>query len=616
MLQNIRDNSQGWIAKTIIGVIVVLLAFTGFDAILNVTSTRDHAADVNGVTITNNELTQMVELQRRQLIQQLGKDFDPALIEDKMLRETVLTGLIDRSVQLQGARDAGLVFSSQAMDQMLLSTPEFQVDGQFSAARFDQFVRERGMSRMQFRKTLEDEIVVSQQRAGLAASAFLTAEELEQFVRLDRQTRDFATQVLHVDPATIKVSDEDVKAYYDENSSQFMSEEQVVLEYVELKKDAFFDQVEVDQQALQELYEREIANLAEQRQAAHILIEISDKVDSAKAKARIEEIRTRLAQGEDFAALAKEASDDLGSRDEGGDLGFAGPGVYEPSFEEALYALKQGEVSAPVETPYGWHLIKLLAVQAPDVPSLESMKDKLIAELKSQQVERLFVDASKQLADSAFEASDLQQPAQELGLKVQVSAAFGRNGGTQGVTANRQVIREAYSPEVLEDGANSSLIELDPNTAVVLRVKQHLKSEKLALEKVAQSIAQRLSAERATQQVREQGEARLKALNEGTDEGQWSAVTEASRNQVGVSDAVLLKLFRMHKPADDKPVFAGVVDNGSYVLIRLDAVKTPSVEQNAEEKALFLRALSSRQGEQDYKAFSAELKNQAKIEIY
>ena len=200
----------------------------------------------------------------------------------------------------------------------------------------------------------------------------------------------------------------------------------------------------------------------------------------------------RLVKGEDFAVLAKELSNDPGSADKGGDLGYAAPGVYDPAFEEALYALKQGEVSAPVRTQFGWHLIKLLGVQAPEVPSLASLQDKLVADLKAQQVEQRFVEVSKALEDSAFEASDLAQPAQEQGLQVKTSAAFGREGGA-GLTANRQVIQAAFSQEVLEDGGNSGAIELDPDTVVVLRVKEHLKPALLPFDQVAASIRQQLT---------------------------------------------------------------------------------------------------------------------------
>lgn len=620
MLQNIRDNSQGWIAKGIIGIIVVLLSFTGFEAITNIGSKRDYAAEVNGQAISKTDLDTAVELQRRQLLQQLGSDFDESLIEDKLLRESALKGLIDREILLQGVRDAGFHFSDAEMDKLLLTTPEFQQDGQFSSARFDQFVRSRGMNRIEFRKALAEEILIGQLRAGIAGSGFVTDEEINAFVRLERQTRDFATQLVEVKPEEVKVTDAEVKAFYDENPADFMTAEQVVIDYIELKKDRFFDQVEVDDEKLQSLYQREIGNLAEQRRGAHILIEINDTVDADQARARIDEIKHKLDQGADFAALAKEYSEDPGSKDDGGDLGFAGPGVYEPAFEKALYALKVGEVSAAVQTEYGWHLIKLLELQAPEVPSFDSLKDKLTAELKAEQVERKFVDASKALADAAFEASDLAQPAQDLGLQIQTSAAFGRNGGASGITANRQVIAAAFSAEVLEDGANSNIIELDPNTAVVLRLKEHLKPQQLSLDQVAASIRQELVAQRANEQAKSRGETLVQALRAGESAelpGSWAEVEAASRQQEGVAPEVLQALFRMPRPEEGKPVYAGVSHGtGRYTLIRLDGVSESAVELSAEEKENYRRFLASRDGDEDYQAFRELLKNQAKIERY
>ena len=620
MLQNIRDNSQGWIAKTIIGVIVVLLSFTGFEAITNSASNRDNAAEVNGKPILKTELAQMVDMQRRQLLQQLGPDFDPSLIEDKFLRESALKSLIDRQILLQGSRDAGLVFPSSAMDQLLLKTPEFQVDGEFSRERFDQFVRERNMNRLQFRQRLEEEILVGQLRAGVAGSAFVTSDEIEAFVRLEKQTRDFASITINVAPDAVVVEDADIKAFYDEHASRFMTEEQVVVEYVELRKDEFFDQVKVEAGQLQELYEQEIANLAEQRQAAHILIETSDSVTSEQAKAKLEELAQRIAQGEDFAALASEFSDDLDSKGDGGDLGYAGPGVYEPPFETALYALKEkGEVSAPVRTDYGWHLIKLLDVQAPEIPSFASLEEKLTADLKSQLVERRFVEAGEQLESSAYEAADLSQPAQDLGLAVQTTPAFGRAGGVQGVSANRQVVREAFGDTLLVNRRNSKLIELDQNTQVVIRVKDHLKAEPLPLDAVSEQIRAELVTERARDAARAEGEKLLPALRAGEAQGEgWVPVEAATRSQDGVDPAVLQTLFRMPRSASpEAPAYAGVsTGNGDFAVIRLTAVSEPEGELSEEEKVMYARFLASRSGEQDYEALTQHLRASADIEKF
>ncbi|CAI8905995.1 SurA N-terminal domain-containing protein [Pseudomonas sp. IT-P291] len=623
MLQNIRDNSQGWIAKTIIGVIVVLMALTGFDAIFKATSHSNDAAKVNGDEISQNELSQAVDMQRRQLMQQLGKDFDASLLDEKMLRESALKGLIDRKLLLQGAENSKFAFSEAALDQVILQTPEFQVDGKFSSERFDQVIRQLGYSRMQFRQMLAQEMLIGQLRAGLAGSGFVTDAQVLAFARLEKQTRDFASLNIKADPAAVKLTDDEVKAYYDEHAKEFMTPDQVVIDYLELKKASFFDQVSVNDQDLQAAYQKEIANLSEQRRAAHILIEVNDKTTEAQAKAKIEEIQARLAKGEKFEALAKEFSQDPGSANNGGDLGYAGPGVYDPAFEKALYSLAQDQVSGPVRTDFGFHLIKLLGVEAPEVPTLASLKDKLTHALKTQQVEQRFVEASKQLEDASFEASDLAQPAQDLKLTVQTSKPFGREGG-EGIAANRAVITAAFSPEVLDEGANSAAIELDPETVVVLRAKEHLKPSQLPLESVSAAIRVQLAKEHASADAKTRAEALITSLRDGKTpldqaiDGQaWKVTKAATRAQEGVDPAVLQALFRMAKPAaKDKPTFTSVtLADGSLMILRLNGVNEAAAPTE-EEKAQYRRYLASRIGQQDFAAYRKQLESQADIKRY
>ena len=623
MLQNIRDNSQGWIAKTIIGVIVALMALTGFDAIFQATSTSQDAAKVNGEEITQVELSQAVDMQRRQLLQQLGKDFDASLLDEKMLREAALKGLIDRKLLLQGAKDAKFSFSEAALDQVIPQTPEFQEDGKFSPERFDQVIRQLGYGRLQFRDMLGQEMLIGQLRAGLAGSGFVTDEQVNAFARLEKQTRDFASLNIKADPAAVKLSDDEIKAYYDEHAKEFMTPDQVVIDYIELKKSSFFDQVAVKDDELQALYQKEIANLAEQRRAAHILIEVNDKVSDEQAKAKVAEIQQRLTKGESFEALAKEFSQDPGSAANGGDLGFAGPGVYDPVFETAVYALKQDQVSEPVRTSFGYHLIKLLGVEAPEVPSFASLKDKLTHDLKTQQVERRFVDATKELEDSAFEASDLVQPAQDLKLTVHTSAPFGREGG-EGIAANRAVIQAAFSTEVMDEGANSTAIELDPETVVVLRVKEHLKPEQLPLQAVAASIRAQLVKEHASAAAKTKAEDIIKELRDGklplnqpVDGQSWKVQEAVARTQEGIDPAVLQAVFRMPKPASkDKPTFGSVtLADGTVVVLRLNGVND-GAKPTEEEKASYRRFLASRVGQQDFTAYRKQLESEAKVERY
>lgn len=623
MLQNIRDNSQGWIAKTIIGVIVALMALTGFDAIFQATTHKNEAAKVNGDEISQNELSQAVDMQRRQLMQQLGKDFDASLLDEKMLRESALKGLIDRKLLLQGAEQAKFAFSEGALDQVILQTPEFQVDGKFSSERFDQVIRQLGYSRMQFRQMLAQEMLIGQLRAGVAGSGFVTDAEVLAFARLEKQTRDFATLNVKADPAAVKLTDDEVKAYYDEHAKEFMTPDQVIIDYVELKKSSFFDQVAVKDEDLQAAYQKEIANLSEQRRAAHILIEVNDKTTEAQAKAKIDEVQARLAKGEKFEALAKEFSQDPGSANNGGDLGYAGPGVYDPAFEKALYSLSKDQVSEPIRTDFGYHLIKLLGVEAPEVPTLASLKDKLTRELKAAQVEQRFVEATKQLEDSAFEASDLAQPAADLKLTVHTSKPFGREGG-EGVAANRAVVTAAFSTEVIDEGANSTAIELDPETVIVLRSKEHLKPAQLPLESVNAAIRTQLTKEHASAAAKTKAEKLIADLRDGkapldkaVDGQNWKTTEAATRGQEGVDPAVLQALFRMPKPAaKDKPTFTSVtLPDGSLMIVRLNGVNEAAAPTD-EEKVQYRRFLASREGQQDFAAYRKQLEAQAEIKRF
>ncbi len=622
MLQNIRDNSTGWISKSIIGLIVVLFAFTGFDAILGSTSNSNNAAKVNGEEITLDALAEAKNLQRRQLLQQLGKDFDANLIDDALLSEAALKGLISRKLLMQAVDQSDFAFSSAAIDQFILLAPEFQVEGKFNPDRFDQVIRQMGYSRLQFRQMIQEEMRAGQLRAGIAATAFVTEQEVQAFARLERQTRDFAMLTIKPELNKVTVTDEDVNAYYTEHASEFLTPEQVVVEYIELDKAAFFDQVTVDEAELKSLYEAEIANLTEQRRAAHILVEVTGDVTDEQAEAKAQSAIERINAGEEFAVVAKELSDDIGSAEQGGDLGFAASGVYEPAFEEALYALQKGQVTAPVRTDYGWHVIKLLDVQATEIPTFASLKEKLTQNLKTQQVEQRFVEAIKDLESVAYESADLQQPASELNLEIKVSEPFGRQG-LDGLFANRQVLEAAFSTEVLEEGANSTAIELDPETTVVLRVKEHKRPEQIVFAEVSAPIKQQLIAQRAIEQAKTQGEALLSSLQNGktsveqAEQEAWQVVEAATRDQDGLDPKVLQALFKVAKPAVGAAQFTGLsLGNGDYAVLRLTGVNDSPTPLSSNELAQYQQILASRVGQVDFTALLQQLELDAKIERF
>lgn len=419
------------------------------------------------------------------------------------------------------------------------------------------------------------------------------------------------------------MTDDEVKAHYDEHAKEFMSPEQVVLDYVELKKSDFFDKVKVKDEDLQAAYQKEIANLAEQRRGAHILIDVNDKMTDEQAKAKIEEIQQRPPR---VKILPRWPKSSLRIRVRHPRVAIWATQARVSTirlFEEALYALNKDQVSAPVRSDFGWHLIKLLGVEAPSVPSFASLKEKLTNDLKSQQVEQRFVEAAKQLEDSAFEASDLAQPAQDLGLKVQTTAPFGREGG-EGLTANRAVIQAAFSPEVLEEGSNSTALELDPETILVVRSKEHRMPEQLPLEAVAAAIRTKLVKDHAAEAVKAKGEALLAGLRDGKtplaakqDGHSWKVMEAVTRGQEGVDPAVLQALFRMPKPeGKDKPEFTSLsLADGSFVIVRLNGVNEAAPATDAE-KSQYRRFTASRAGQQDFAAYRAQLESKAKIERF
>lgn len=617
MLQDIRDRSTGWISKVIIGLIVVLLSFTGFEAITRSSSNANNVARVNGEAITQTELAQARSQQHRQLAQQLGPDFDMNLLDDKLITEMAMNGLISRKLLLQGAEQAGFVTSDAVIDSFLLNTPDFQENGVFSAARYDQILAQMGYGRMQFRQMLGSDMLLEQLQSGLAGSAFVTEQEVRALVQLENQTRDFDYLTLVPDLNAISVTDDEVADYYQANLAAYMTPEQVSIEYIEISKNQLAEQIDVSEAELRELYEQSIVNLEEQRRASHILFEITDEQDEQAAYEKASAVAGRLQAGEDFAALAQEHSDDIGSASQGGDLGFAGRDIYEPPFEEALFALQEGEVSEPVLTEFGWHLIRMTGVQAAEIQSFEDMRDSLLREAQLDKTAQQFVELAQDLESLAYESADLQQPADELGLDVHQSPAFTRAGG-EGIFANRAVVEAAFSEAVLLDGANSPPIELDAETLVVLRLKEHLQPKQRELTEVSDSIREQLIVDKAGQQTLTEGEALLAGLEAGNDEREdWQQAEAVSRMGDGLEPQLVQAVFRMAKPAEGEQVYSGVqMSDGRYVLVRLKGVNSPVDALTAEEIKAYQNFMAGRQGQADFAAYSRQLQDEAKIERY
>ena len=629
MLQKMRENAQSWVAKVIVGVIVLIFALTGWESISRFTSNEDKAAEVNDTIISRAELEQAVSLQRRQLVQQLrqmGNDIDPSMIDEDLLRQSVLDGLIERAVLLDAAQDADLRISEQMIDQLIVSTPDFLVEGKFDANRFDAAIRNMGLSsRMAFRQLVRQELLLAQFRNAYQATGFATPVERQRLARLENQTRDFATITVPMQRDGIDVGEAEIQSYYDENSQQFMTAEKVLIEAITLSRSDFFDQVSVDEAAVQELYQREVGNLSEQRRAAHILFEVNDETTEQQALEQARQVRQSIEQGEDFADLAEQHSDDPGSAAEGGDLGFTARGDFDEAFDEALFALEPGQVSEPVLTPYGYHLIKLTETKAPEVPSLESMRARLVEELKTEQVERRFVEATQELANLAYESQDLEQPAQELGLEIETFGPVERSGG-EGITANPRVMLAAFDEEVLIEGRNSEPLELDADTVVVLRVKEHLQPRQRPLAEVSAEIEDLLRYRKATEQTEELAAELVEALRSGELEPSgvakrlptsWETHEAVGRSANSLPPALVRNVFAMPRPTQNEAVYSQVPQpDGSRWIVQLTGVATPQDIAEQADADAYRQFISGQTAEQDFAAVQERLKEQAEVEQF
>lgn len=620
MLQSIRENSQGIIAKVIVGLIIVTFALFGVESLIGLANSERAPAEVNGEEISALDLQREVELQRRQILASMGEQADPAAIDEMALRRAVLERLIERQVQLQSAEAQGLYVSESMLDQLIVSDSTFQgEDGRFDRERFEAVLRSAGLTPLMYREQLRDAVLTAQERNAYALSAFATPAQAEQLARLATQTRDvdWARFALAEVLDQVDVSPEQIRARYDDNPQRFMTEEQVVLSYIELNQADFADPQRISEADLRAAYEQELAGFEaeEERHASHILLELGD-ASEAEVREQAEQLRARILAGElSFADAAAEYSADPGSAAAGGDLGFNGRGVFVGPFEDALFALQAGEISAPVRSEFGYHLIQLHEIRATQAPSFEERREALREQLAADAAEAEYVAALERLADLSFSSADLEVPAQELGLTIRQTAAFGRSGGDDELTANAKVLRAAFSNELLEEKLNSEPIELSRERTVVIRVHEFIPARQQALEEVSEQLAAELRQQQAQALLEQRTEQLLAQLRAGEAPAiDWQSAAGVGRDGAQMPLELNRAAFALPRPRDGQPSIERVaLSGGDYAIVRVNAVhEVEAVDAQLVEQ--LARSLTLRQADAQYGAHLQALNEAAEIE--
>lgn len=625
MLQKMRENLKGTVAVVIIGFMMVPFVFFGIDFLAPPTGQEQEVAEVNGNALTAFQLQNEIARERNRLTQQFGDNLPEQFLSDANLREPALERLIQRELLKGAAQEGDMTASPAEIENLVRSAPEFQVDGRYSPDLYVQFLRARQMSHAQFMALNIEDRVLNQLVSGVVASDFVTDKELERVVALSQQKRDFHYLTIPAGPIAedIEISDEDAKAFYEENTADFLAPEQVRIQFIQLSLADIADQIEISEEEVREAYDAEIANFdaSEERHAAHILIEPEE---DGGEQAVVEEIQAKLAAGEDFAALAEEYSDDLGSKSSGGDLGFTRGDTFPEEFETALASLEAGEVSEPVQTESGTHLIKLLEVRGAEPPSFEEDRARLERALKDNEARNRLVELSQQLEDLSYTAQDLAPVAETMGLEVQNAGPFSRDGG-MGLASEPAVVEAAFSDDVLEAGNTSPLLELAGERRVVLRVTEHLEARTLGFEEVKTEIVRELTRQRAQEQLAELGkEVEEEVRGSGNLEEvakargyEWQASPNTQRSDAKVPREVLRFAFSLPQPATtEETVVGGTYQaSGDYAVVRLNSVEPGSIETLSEmERSNMRERLAQMEGESSFAAFQAHLEKSADIE--
>lgn len=631
MLQAIRERAQGWLAWVIVILISIPFALWGIQSYLDVGG-EAVVAKVNGVEITDRDLSQRVQQAQIELRERLGEAYDPALFGEGRLRTEVLDDIIRQTLLLEASNRIGMRVSDEEIRLQILAEPAFQIDGRFDRETYERLLRLQGLSPAMFEGQLRQQLIGGQLQRAVVSSELVTANEIGAYQRLSGQTRDLVYALIRAADFSsddTPIDDAQIQAYYTDNAPQFSSPEMVKLDYLVLDVGELAQGEQVSDEELLRLYEDDRARFGqpEQRSVRHLLLSVPQDADAAAAEAvlaRIQTIRQRLLDGEDFAAVAEAESQDPGSAGQGGSLGTIESGLMDPVFDQVAFTLAPGALSEPVRTRFGYHLIEVTQILPETTKPFEEVKEELRAEVSRQRAEALFYDIGERLATAAYESPDSLQPAaDELGLTLQHSDWIGREGA-EGVLGQPRVLGAAFSDEILTGGINSDLIEPERDVlrAVVLRVADHRVASTRPLDEVRDEIVEALRGARAQDAALEAAKAAAEKLRTGAAwaEALPNAVPEApgaiNRTQESVPAPVRAAAFALPAPSEGAPsVGTAPMENGDVAVVLVKEVKdgavTPVDEASPASESAMLSQLIGRHA---YNGMLADMALRAKIE--
>ena len=624
MLEAIRQRAQGWLAKVILVLIAIPFALWGVDSYIRTSGGEAVVATVGDEKISTQTFDLALRDQRERLREMLGEAYDPAQIDTPEFRQTVVDDLITRTLLALESKRQGLTVSDAQLAALIAEVPVFQRDGKFSEEIYLRVLRQQGMTPASFANRLRSDYTAQLLHDSLAGSQFTPREQVMRLISLGEERREVASAALTADAylPRVQIDPASVRDYYAKHPKEFRAPEAVRVEYAVLSVASLAPQMTVSDEEINRYYSERQAQFgeAEQRRASHILIAVPQDAAPAVGEAARAKAAQIVAQAKQdpaqFEALAKKHSQDTGSAEQGGDLGFFARGAMVKAFEDAVFALKPGEIAGPVQTPFGWHIIKLAEIKPAQVQPLEQVREKIAGELKAEKAARKYSELAERFGDIAYEQSDSLAPIKEtFGIAIATSGWVSRHEAAEPALNHPKILAAIFSDEVLKNKRNSEAIETGDKSLVAARVIAYRPEAAIPFEQVAARLEAKLKRERALKMARDDGRAMLKQLQAGQAASgvTFSAPQLATRQQAqGLDEQSLQTVFGL--AAKTLPAYTGRETPTGYALYKVTQVVPGAANDPALVRA-YQQRLDQLLGETQFAAYVASLRERYPVKI-
>jgi len=621
MFNFVHENKR--MVQVVLALVILPFALWGVSSYDRSGNAVDVVATVNGIKVTESEFENSLQQQKDRMRQQLGENFDASMFDNPQMKRAVLDNLISQKLLVERARSSGLTVPDEQVAQVIAGIEAFQVDGKFDKRTYELVLSSQSMSPLTFEARVHEELLGQQLQDAYSQNGYAANSVADSIIRLNEQQR-----VVNVSPISLqsfmsqaKVDDAAVKKFYDQNPDEFRVGEQAKVEYVKFSADDLLAKIDVSKEDARNYYDghQNEFGTPEERRAAHILISVNATAPQAEqdaAKAKAEQLLEQVTKTpEKFTDIARRNSQDPGSAAKGGDLGFFGHGMMVKPFDDATFALKVGGISGLVKSDFGYHIIKLLAIKPSKVMPFDEARQGIVNKLRRQKSVDKFAEVAEKFSNVVYEQSDTLKPAAELaGVKIERSRWL-INGVSAGEPWTEKMLQAIFNDEVVKNKRNTAAIEVAPNTLVAARILEYKPASLRTLNEVHDQIRQKLLRQAAQELAVKQGKSLLEKLQAGSKPAlNWGADQSITRAKHGSLDLALVRqIFQANAVELPRYIGAELPQNG-YVLVRIDAVKEGSAVTE-EGRARYAQQLQQLTGEEMFRAYLADARQQAKIKV-